>query len=204
MPATFWNTVGAPCYVPERSLGGLQLMDLAILHELMHTLGFVATCAPHFTRAGHVSDSPTDLMYAGNEDWHPSVLDIGRDDYFNAHIPGCLDLATSSYLEGNDSFRLRVSVVAKGGHGTVTSNPVGIKCPTTCAADFGRGSIVSVTARKAFGSRFTGWTGACSGLRQPCSVTMDAAKSIAATFAHAKIPKCRRGQKSTKRHPCRH
>jgi len=26
-------------------------MDLAVLHELLHTIGFVPTCAPHHARA---------------------------------------------------------------------------------------------------------------------------------------------------------
>jgi len=92
---------GYPCYTPAQSFSGLQIMDLAIVHEVMHTLGFVPACAPHFTRAGHVSDSPNDLLYAGDAPWTPGVLDVGHDDYFGAHIPGCLDLAQSQFLEGN-------------------------------------------------------------------------------------------------------
>ena len=92
---------GFACYDPFLSRTGLQIMDFAILHETLHTLGFVPTCAPHHTLAGHVSDSPTDIMWAGTGNWNPSVLDFGHDDYFGAHLPGCLDLADSSYLEGS-------------------------------------------------------------------------------------------------------
>lgn len=73
--------------------------EFAMLHELLHTLGFVATCAPHHTLAGHVSDSPADLMYAGPLDWRPFSLDVGRDDYFGHARGGCLDFATSPFLE---------------------------------------------------------------------------------------------------------
>jgi hypothetical protein len=149
----------------------------------VHTLGFVPTCAPHFTAAGHTSDSPTDLMYAGSEAWHPSVLDIGRDDYFNAHIPGCADLASSRYLDGNEPFTLTVAVVATGGQGTATSEPAGIDCPTTCAAGFDRSSTVTLSAHPAAGSRFAGWSGVCADSAPTCRVTMDAAKSVSATFA---------------------
>jgi hypothetical protein len=69
-----------------------------MLHELVHTLGFVAACAPHHTLAGHVSDDPQDLMYAGPLAWQPSMLDVGRDDYFG-HGAYCDDLATSDFLE---------------------------------------------------------------------------------------------------------
>ena len=80
-------------------------MDFAILHETLHTLGFVPSCAPHQTRAGHTSDDPTDIMWAGDGNWDPSVLDYGHDDYFNANVPGCLDLADSSYLQGGPPLR---------------------------------------------------------------------------------------------------
>ena len=32
------------------SRDGLQIMDFAMLHEVLHTMGFVPTCAPHHTR----------------------------------------------------------------------------------------------------------------------------------------------------------
>jgi hypothetical protein len=49
--------------------------------------------------SGHVSDSPTDLMYAGDQPWQPSVLDFGKDDYFQHKNAGCLDLAKSAFLD---------------------------------------------------------------------------------------------------------
>ncbi len=52
-------------------------LEFAMLHEILHTLGYVPTCAPNHTRAGHVSDSPQDLMYAGELAWQPSALDVG-------------------------------------------------------------------------------------------------------------------------------
>jgi hypothetical protein len=72
--------------------------EFGMLHELLHALGFVPTCARHDTGTGHVVDSPGDLMYTGNQRWHPGRLDVGHDDYFRAHIEGCPDLADSPYL----------------------------------------------------------------------------------------------------------
>lgn len=77
-------------------------LEFAMLHEIMHTMGLVAACAPNHTRTGHASDSPNDLMYAGDEHWYPSRLDIGRDDYYGHGRSDCLDLARSRFLEGND------------------------------------------------------------------------------------------------------
>jgi hypothetical protein len=75
-------------------------IEFAMIHELMHTLGFVSTGATHFTLAGHVSDSPTDLMYAGSLPWAPATLDAGQDDYYKpGGLPtGVLNFALSSYL----------------------------------------------------------------------------------------------------------
>ena len=73
--------------------------EFGMLHEILHTLGFVATCAPHQTLRGHVSDSSSDLMYAGPSPWKlPPVLDIGRDDYYGHSLARCPDFITSPYL----------------------------------------------------------------------------------------------------------
>jgi hypothetical protein len=71
--------------------------------------------------------------------------------------------------------------VAKTGNGRVVSDPAGIDCGTTCRADFVSGSTVTVAAHPDPGWTFGGWTGACSGTGT-CTVTMNAAKSVAADF----------------------
>ena len=76
--------------------------------------------------------------------------------------------------------------VAKSGtgSGTVTSTPAGINCGATCSASFTSGTSVSLTATPAAGSTFTGWNGPCSGTGT-CTVTMNSAISVTATFALA-------------------
>jgi List-Bact-rpt repeat protein len=73
--------------------------------------------------------------------------------------------------------------VAKSGTGagTVSSDPVGVDCGPTCAVGYDEGTVVTLTAVASSGSRFTGWSGACTG-SGACSVTMDAAKSVTADF----------------------
>ena len=67
------------------------------------------------------------------------------------------------------------------GPGRVTSEPAGITCPTTCAADFALGSTVTLTATATGKGRFTGWSGACTGTAA-CTVTMTEARSVLASF----------------------
>ncbi len=71
--------------------------------------------------------------------------------------------------------------VQKNGAGTVTSSPAGISCGLSCGFSFSPGESVTLTATPACGSTFAGWSGACAGTGQ-CVVTMDAAKSVSATF----------------------
>jgi FG-GAP repeat/Divergent InlB B-repeat domain len=72
--------------------------------------------------------------------------------------------------------------VSLTGTGAVTSSPSGIACPaTTCSADFGDATNVSLTATPVSGWQFSGWSGACSGSAS-CTVTMTAAESVTATF----------------------
>jgi phospholipase C len=70
---------------------------------------------------------------------------------------------------------------AGAGTGTVTSNPAGISCPTTCTASFATGTPVVLTATAATGSTFGGWSGACTGTGT-CSLTLTANTSVTATF----------------------
>jgi hypothetical protein len=79
-----------------------------------------------------------------------------------------------------------VLTVSKSGAGTgaVASSPGGIACGSTCAANFASGTVVTLTATPASDSVFAGWSGPCSGTGT-CSVTMDAAKTVAASFVLA-------------------
>ena len=67
------------------------------------------------------------------------------------------------------------------GSGTVTSSPPGIECGSDCSEAYGSGTKVTLTAAASGGSKFTGWTGACSGAG-PCAPAMSSNRSVAATF----------------------
>jgi len=68
------------------------------------------------------------------------------------------------------------------GAGTVTSSPAGINCGSDCTQSYTNFTTqVTLTAAPSSDSDFAGWGGACSGTGS-CVVTMDAAKSVTATF----------------------
>jgi uncharacterized protein (TIGR03437 family) len=75
--------------------------------------------------------------------------------------------------------------VTKGGSdsskGTVTSSPAGINCGNTCAAGYASGTVVTLSAQVTANRVFAGWGGACTGTGT-CTVTMNASKSVTATF----------------------
>ena len=78
-------------------------------------------------------------------------------------------------------FTLTVSK-AGSGSGSVTSSPAGIDCGATCAASFGSGTSVTLTAVADSGSTFSGWSGGgCSGTGS-CMVAISAATTVTATF----------------------
>jgi YVTN family beta-propeller protein len=76
-----------------------------------------------------------------------------------------------------------LSVVLEGsGSGTVTSNPTGINCGTSCATSFTPGTTVSLAASPASGSQFSGWSTNCTGMGS-CNVTLTTSDVfVTATF----------------------
>ena len=78
--------------------------------------------------------------------------------------------------------RLLAVTTAGTGIGTVTSSPAGIACGADCSEPYNLNTVVTLTATPSAASVFSGWTGACSGSSVTCNVTMDAAKSVTATF----------------------
>ena len=73
------------------------------------------------------------------------------------------------------------------GAGTVTSAPGGIACGTSCAAQFGAGTEVALTAAASPGSRLTGWSGPCTGTG-PCRLTMKADHDVSVGFERLTAP----------------
>jgi hypothetical protein len=74
---------------------------------------------------------------------------------------------------------LAALTVSVSGSGKVSG--VGISCPRDCTEGYAAGTAVTLSARAASGSRFAGWSGACSGTR-PCRLTMSSNRTVSARF----------------------
>ena len=70
------------------------------------------------------------------------------------------------------------------GAGTVTSDPGGIDCGSSCSQTYANGTSVTLTASPATGSTFAGWSGACAGTATQCTVAMTQARDLTATFTN--------------------
>ena len=77
--------------------------------------------------------------------------------------------------------------VSKTGSGTITSNPSGINCGSTCNNSYNYGTVVTLTANPDAGYSFSGWSGGCSGTGT-CGVTLDANRNVSATFTPITYP----------------
>lgn len=82
--------------------------------------------------------------------------------------------------------------ITLAGSGTVTSSPAGVNCPGVCSESVSSGTSVTLTALAASGYSFSGWSvngTSCPGTGT-CTVTMSAARTVAATFVTASADLC--------------
>jgi hypothetical protein len=71
--------------------------------------------------------------------------------------------------------------VSRSGKGIVTSSPAGIACGKTCTHGYAYGTSVTLKAKAASGSRFSGWSGACKDNHR-CKVTTNDSLTVKAKF----------------------
>lgn len=96
---------------------------------------------------------------------------------------GSVGCGSSPSPEGTPVASLTVLLQGDQSGSSVVSQPVGIDCGTTCKHAFTSGQSVTLSVQPTATTNFVGWDGACTGTAQTCTLTMDADKSVGATFA---------------------
>lgn len=91
------------------------------------------------------------------------------------------DASVSVTYDPLPTYTLNVSTDGTG-QGSVSSDLGAIDCPTACADDYVEGQTVVLSANPGPNSDLSAWTGACTGAGPSCSVTMNAAQSVNASF----------------------
>jgi hypothetical protein len=114
-----------------------------------------------------------------------SVAGTTTLNYFARDVAGVSEaLNTQIYTVTLATWTLTVQNAGTGSGG-VNSTPSGIACVTGssagCSAGFTGGSVITLIPTASSNSVFGNWTGACTG-GAGCQVTMDAAKSVTASF----------------------
>jgi hypothetical protein len=164
------NTVAASCIFYDVTQGD---MDVPCARNPPGT-GVLYSC---FLPSGN-----NGVMSSNNNAYAPTfVTGVGWDFATGIGTVNVYNLITNWASPGGGNASLTVSV---SGSGTVASNPSGISCPSTCSHVFTGGSPVTLTPTPANGWVFSSWGGACSG-NGGCSVPMNAAESVTATFVMA-------------------
>jgi hypothetical protein len=160
------NTVGGSCIFYDVTAGDM----VAPCTKYPNTTNYYNCYRPSGTY-GVMSTNPSAYApaFATGTGWD-FATGIGTVNVYN--------LVTNWASSGGGNANLTVSVT---GSGTVASNPSGISCPSTCSYIFTGGSQVTLTATPANGWSLSSWGGACSG-SGGCTVSMNAAESVTATF----------------------
>jgi len=109
--------------------------------------------------------------------WQQETLDELVADCLNSHL-------RCGSIRSNALFLFKEGP----GSGTVTSQPAGIACGTSCSHAYREGTSVTLSASPGDGSTFVSWAGACSGTSPTCTVTMDASKGVTARFGREYLP----------------
>lgn len=88
--------------------------------------------------------------------------------------------------------------VSLAGTGAGTVSGPGIACPGTCSASYAQPQMATLTATPAVGSKFAGWSGACTGT-SACTLPLAVTDQVTATFDP---PAGRQRRRPRSRRPC--
>jgi hypothetical protein len=82
--------------------------------------------------------------------------------------------ASGSTVASAEAVAQLTVALSGAGSGAVSSTPSGVDCGVSCVGSFSLGTTLTLTASAQNGSRFVGWSGACTGSATNCSLNVQA------------------------------
>jgi DNA-binding beta-propeller fold protein YncE len=141
-------------------------------------VGSTGTCVEHFNEGSTVTLTAAPAPHTRFVEW----LGIACDEStaLTCQVTMSHAEALSARFAAIPPQRLDVSV---SGEGSVSSQPAGISCPSTCSGEFDQGSAVTLTAAPAAHHELVGWSG-CGAEPAPgeCEVQMSQSAGVQADF----------------------
>ena len=134
---------------------------------------------------GTVAASPTSTTWKYNAGTVVTLTATpGSDSLFSSWSGACAGTATTCVVTMDAAKSVTATFALKQFQLSLTTVGTGTISAQPSAANnvYNAGTVVGLTATAGTGYQFAGWSGACSGTTITCSVTMDAAKSVTATF----------------------
>jgi hypothetical protein len=93
----------------------------------------------------------------------------------------------SAVFTGGTTTPLTINVLGRGTVRSILGECAGRGPRRVCVVRPETGATVVLTAAPATGMRFRGWTGACTGAKRTCSVRLDTARAVTATFVRVSV-----------------
>jgi hypothetical protein len=136
------------------------------------------------------------VFFAKTSSFNTTSIASGQASTANFTVPSSIESGASTLVAiangipsspvsvtvgSTNTHTLTVSVAGNPG-GTVTSSPSGISCGSTCSHSYSSGAQVTLSSTPDLAWGFLGWGGACSGLANTCTVTLNSDTSVSAVF----------------------
>jgi len=146
----------------------LSLADYTKSNPAINTSIFPGANASNFWSASALAGDSNYAWYVYLYDGYAYGLNYKTDAYHVRLVRAGLSFATLPLT------------ISKNGAGMVGNTLAGLGCGTACTGSYTHGTQIILTATPA--TNLISWSGACTGSEATCVVTMDAAKSVVATF----------------------